>query len=56
MKQRWFILICLLALLAVGMPVAAKSANLLKNSGFESMENLQPKLLATRCFRWADSE
>ncbi|MGE5605902.1 MAG: glycosyltransferase 87 family protein, partial [Bacteroidota bacterium] len=44
MKQRWLILICLSALLAMGMPAAAQSANLLKNSGFESMESLtQPK-------------
>lgn len=43
MKQRWFILICLLALLALGMPTSAKPANLLKNSDFESVENLQPK-------------
>lgn len=44
MKQRWLILICLLALLGMGMSTAADTANLLKNSSFESMESItQPK-------------
>lgn len=51
MKQRWFILVCLLALLAMGIPAAAKPSNLLKNSDFESTENLtQPKHWQLDCW------
>ncbi len=44
MKQRWLILICLLALLGMARPVTAKPVNLLKNSNFESVgSHDQPK-------------
>ena len=44
MKQRWLLIICLLAVLAMGMQTAAEPDNLLKNSSFEVTENFaQPK-------------
>ena len=44
MKHRWLIVTCLLAFLLLQMPAMAEPANLLKNSSFETNENLlQPK-------------